>query len=129
VRPPAPKPFTPPEGDDTYQRALAALMGLVGRDVQVTWHPVGPTLLGFRGTLSVSSFEGSQSSEDELLFDIGPEGEERPGLLRVDRYELADAQLWGDCGCLLLTTVGGRVAILAEGCEHHNADDADGTGR
>jgi hypothetical protein len=120
-RPPLPKPWAPPNDDDTYRRALAGLMGLVGRDVRVSWRPlVGNASLGVRGALSVpacSRCDEPQDSENQLSFLVG-DGE-NAGLFRVSRAEVTGVDPDERCGCMLLETVGGLVAVLVEDCEQH----------
>jgi hypothetical protein len=113
-RPQMPVPFKPPDDDDTYQRLLAFLLGRVDHETRVEWGMTNHWSVVLTGTLVVNESDshdcviGCRLSEDAQFW--------------IDRHELFDLTTL-DCGCVGLYTVGGRIVIGEDGCDHDVDDD------
>lgn len=119
-RPPRPRAWDPPEGDNTYQGALSTLLGLLDKDVLIGWIPTGqgPTLAA-SGTLTSASCAdcgGPLDHPDVATFELVKD-DHKVGQFSVDRHELVDLVTM-PCGCLTMFTVGGGVAVSQRGCDH-----------
>jgi hypothetical protein len=100
---------------DTYQRLLTALLGLVGRDVEIVWTITEHPSAFARGTLGVID-------DPEHPTAIGCNlGDDVQFWFR--RHEVFDVEAF-ECGCVGVCSVGGRVMIGSVDCPFDDDRDA-----